>query len=568
MKKSFKVILCLILLAVVTAAFFACKDKNNTDVDNKQENNGGDEELCLHKFERYTIVTEPTKTTKGKAVSVCVNCKEEFNFTLLELGEVGYTTEDVDVDCEAGGTRKYTSEYGVFYEQIDPPGHDYRKTSGGKEAGCTTDGEEIYVCSRCGKEYTKKVSAFGHDYEITDEFDGDCNTNSFVEKTCIVCGDSFIDYGERKHKWGEGVHYKGNCTQYGYTRYECTECDEYTDVPDTRYSHEFDSADGICTLCGVECEHVFSGFVCDYCGFDIEKWISENDFYLADGNGNGEADAGESVYFGFYPRTHVRDLALIAKLKSLKSAEDGYYHYEKKRYARRTLNQKDSALATFEDGSVVANINIKDEDYFYRVEPVKWIVKNVEADGTLLLEAENVIDVMKFTEKVNPVDGEYYIPSDGENKYFADVWEHSDLRKTLNGSFVTQAFGEELVGYICDTINKNDDESGYYADLINSNNPDTTDKVFIASYSELFGADESMDNVNTERQKIATDFAIGGGAELSKSYDTRLTQYYTRSVGLKTSYVCAVNIDGTLKNSALVVDLYGVVPRIRVNFDK
>lgn len=566
MKKSIKIILCFIVLAVVSATFFACKDKGSEK--KELENNEKNEMFCLHEFDGYKVVTEPTKTTKGKATSTCTLCKEIFNFTLLELGEVGYTLEEVDVDCEKGGKIKYTSQYGVFYEKTDPPGHNYTKISGGTEVGCLTDGEEKYVCARCGKEYTKEVPALGHKYEVTDEFEGNCETNGYVEKTCSACGDVVIEYGEENHKFGEGVYNKGNCTQYGYTRYECTECGEISDILDTRYGHKF-SSDGICELCETECEHVFEGLICNYCSFDIDKRVTESGYYLVDDNRNKKADVGEFMYFGFYPRTHVRDFSLINALKGIEPDEDGYYRYENKKYARRTLNQKNSALATFEDGSIVANINIKKEDYFYRVEPIKWIIKDVETDGTLLLETANVIDVIKFAEKVvyDEDDMEYYFPSEGGSEYYADVWEYSDLRKTLNGNFVDSAFGENAE-YICDTINKNDDESGYYADMINSDNEDTTDKVFVASYCELFGPDEAMDNVSAERQKIATDFAIGGGAELSKSYETGITEYYTRSVGSKTSNVCTIKIDGTLNNSAYVGNLCGVAPRVRVNFDK
>lgn len=564
MRKVLKFFILTAFLITALAVLFACKD--NTD-DNNDNNNEPNEQICLHRFDSYTVEKEPTTTSKGRVIGKCLDCGKDVPYTVVELGEEGYEVSIHELDCEKGGKYKYVSEYGTFYSEIKAPGHDYR-IIGGIGTSCTEDGYEEYKCARCGKEYTKDVPASGHDFEETEKFDGNCTIPAYVIKVCKKCDIEETEYGEEVHSYNEeGVHKDGNCTEYGYTEFTCRLCGDVKKVNDEKFKHTYNKDTGACTLCETVCMHELKGYDCVECGLNIESKLETDGYFHYDTDKDKAVSLGESIFFGYYPKSNVRDLLLINALKAVKPDENGYYVYEGEKYVRRTLNQRYSGVVKFADGSVVANIRIDEEDYFYKAEPIEWIVKGISEDGKVLLETKQIIDtgVVCKSFYVNEEDDDYYKKDNGvKTKYYANSWNTSDLRTRLNGEFYNMAFDEKQREMLVLSTLKNSDGSGYYYDLVYGNNEDTEDYVFVASYSELFGEDEPMDNKNEERVKTATDIAIGSGLDLTETYETGVGTYFTRSVGRDTVYMCGINIDGALINVAQVSTIMGIVPRIYI----
>ena len=68
-------------------------------------------------------------------------------------------------------------------------GHDYKLTSE-KSATCTTDGEKIYICSRCGDTKTEVIEATDHDYEEK-VIAPTTTSEGYTLHTCKRCGHSY-----------------------------------------------------------------------------------------------------------------------------------------------------------------------------------------------------------------------------------------------------------------------------------------------------------------------------------------------------------------------------------------
>ncbi|MBQ8497795.1 MAG: hypothetical protein IJ489_10140 [Clostridia bacterium] len=79
------------------------------------------------------------------------------------------------------------------------------------QATCEKDGYVITVCEKCGEEKTEKLDAFGHNYEIIENYTVTCTKDGTVVESCTNCGDiSTTTIKAKGHNW----------TQYGV----CLEC--------------------------------------------------------------------------------------------------------------------------------------------------------------------------------------------------------------------------------------------------------------------------------------------------------------------------------------------------------
>lgn len=237
---------------------------------------------------------EATNTQNGKRVYVCnhvIGTDADGNDILCgDVKEViipaqGHEFELVNTDpatCTANGTEYYdckthtgNKDCGLEYTNVIPAlGHnmvlDLDQSS---EPTCTKDGENVFVCSRCG--YVEKVTVpkLGHDLkfvkkvpvscqeygydlyecsrcgvqvkifdmsvkpsndhhwtEIQYHVDPTCEERGFDVITCRVCGASYRDnfVAPLGHAWDEGHHVDPTCTKPGGTLYTCTR--SHTDV--------------------------------------------------------------------------------------------------------------------------------------------------------------------------------------------------------------------------------------------------------------------------------------------------------------------------------------------------
>ena len=137
---------------------------------------------CSQCGDRYeeTDYTSGHKYVESKTPSTCTEC-EHITYTCSQCGD------------------KYEKE-GNY-----PTGHSYIETVT-IEPTCTADGERKAVCEFCGDEYTTKITANGHTYEITDTSTKDGKTTRTY--TCKDCGDSYIqELGDQYEEVSNYVEY-------------------------------------------------------------------------------------------------------------------------------------------------------------------------------------------------------------------------------------------------------------------------------------------------------------------------------------------------------------------------
>lgn len=182
-----------------------------------------------------------------------------------------------------------------------------------------------------------------------------------------------------------------------------------------------------------------------------------------DGLEAGQRTTWNCIWFGSYPQSEVTkaDGTLYNTLKNKfnwDSNGDGYVGKNKyKRVARKDVQYPSS----WENN----------QDYrYFKYEPVKWRVLNVDGEKALLV-ADKALDLKPY-----------------HNTYTDVTWEKCSLRSWLNDTFINSAFlanersaipsvTVKAEGSIRPTTDGNKVDGGN----------DTTDKIFILSFSEVSG---------------------------------------------------------------------------------
>lgn len=122
-------------------------------------------------------------------------------------------------------------------------GHNYGDYEVVAEATCTEEGTELSVCSICGDEITRSVSALGHDFSETEESNtylkttASCTQNGVYYYKCSRCGESSKDNTNTTFTTAKLAHSytsqtqtstylktAASCTQNGVYYYKCANC--------------------------------------------------------------------------------------------------------------------------------------------------------------------------------------------------------------------------------------------------------------------------------------------------------------------------------------------------------
>ena len=92
------------------------------------------------------------------------------------------------------------------------------------------------------------------------------------------------------------------------------------------------------------------------------------------------------ISFGYYPQSLATDQA-VAEMSETANQE-GYYisSYDNCKYIKASGNQLESGYK-FDNSETI----IKDKIYFFKVEPIRWIILNEDEDGNVLLMSEKVL---------------------------------------------------------------------------------------------------------------------------------------------------------------------------------
>lgn len=198
-------------------------------------------------------VEKPTCTTEGYLQYDCIQCGNRYtNYSIEETGHY-YVASTVAPTCTDGGytvytctrcgdsyTDNYTHPLGHNYEASYQPatctdygktvftcqvcGSGYYETDGTYPTGhnynnevvtaptCTTDGLRRSTCESCGHTFDTKITANGHNYNITES--SSANGKTTRTYTCTVCGHSY------KQELGDQYEEVTNYVEYLFEQYE------------------------------------------------------------------------------------------------------------------------------------------------------------------------------------------------------------------------------------------------------------------------------------------------------------------------------------------------------------
>lgn len=199
-----------------------------------------------------------------------------------------------------------------------------------------------------------------------------------------------------------------------------------------------------------------------------------------------------------------------------------------------------------------------DKYHYYKYEPIKWRVLNVDGDKAFVM-ADGALDTRMYSEREEGL-----------------VWANSDMRSWLNGysaecnregadytedNFIDKAFtkSEQSAILVSEVVNNDNIEYGTEA------GEDTNDKIYLLSEEELinesYGFEPDEDNSDYARRlwdDLMSDYVIQKGA----SYSTRTTSWteemqmhaamwWTRTPGNRSNTVRVVYEWGILKRDSL-----------------
>lgn len=286
----------------------------------------------------------------------------------------------------------------------------------------------------------------------------------------------------------------------------------------------------------------------------------------------GQKVTWDCVWFGSYPQSEVTSSDPV--YKTLQDA-DGWDNnndisVDGKRYRR--MKKEDATYASEIPSDFFYNWSDTDSYHYFKYEPIKWRVLKKEGSQALLL-SDVVLDDQKY------------------NTVREDVtWKNSTIRNWLNGynssynqqeteyngrNFIGSAFSSSEQSAIADTSVANTDNLSYGTEGGN----DTTDKVFLLSELEVYGADAmsygfvlqedtSILLCDEARRSKSSTYAkaMGGYSDINDEYKGNAL-WWLRSPGDASANAVIVNYNGYGISNGWPVDFdhVGVRPALNLN---
>ena len=209
------------------------------------------------------------------------------------------------------------------------------------------------------------------------------------------------------------------------------------------------------------------------------------------------------AYFGEFPCSLKAEDVEVGS----EACGRGYYLGSDGRYYAKVVACPKGEECIFSSG----DRGISGETYYFLVEPIRWRVLAREA-GRALLFSDRIIASMAYQPSIHQRDGAFYISDEGALKdVFVNNYEHSSVRKWLNGDFLTAAFSADESEYILTTEVKNGPETLAVQSSDRFCCPDTLDKVFLLSFAE--SKSEELGFGDPQASVLATtDYAKATGA--------------------------------------------------------
>lgn len=162
------------------------------------------------------------------------------------------------------------------------------------------------------------------------------------------------------------------------------------------------------------------------------------------------SEDGKYVEYGLYPKSHVYDQSLVEKLEQIEAPEANGWYLFNDIYYSKLENVTFNGNAYFSSGDRVINGGT----YWFKCEPVKWAITNVNDNKYELLSTETLGTHQFYAnEETRIIDGVTIYP----NNYF-----YSDVRQYLNNDFYNQLFGLNSDYIVPTTYDSNSDNVVLY----------------------------------------------------------------------------------------------------------
>lgn len=242
------------------------------------------------------------------------------------------------------------------------------------------------------------------------------------------------------------------------------------------------------------------------------------------------------IFLGSYPQTlKAENVEIVSDIAN----EKGYYKgSDGNLYAKQKGAPYEEGLR-FKNGEEIEENKV----YYFKVEPIKWMVLQKEEDDMFLL-CDQIIDINIFDLKTND-------------------YKESSVRKYLNDEFINKAFTPEEKQKIKETLIKIDESTLEEDSEINTKEK-CIDKVFLLSLEDIKNQDLGFDNnerFSISRQKQGSDYSLAKG--MCEFCDKGWYYLRTSIIGEKTS-VNYVYFDGNIG----IIDVYykdgGIAPAIHI----
>lgn len=386
-----------------------------------------------------------------------------------------------------------------------------------------------------------------------------------------ACGEKTIEPC-KTHSWDGGVvTAEATCGEHGLKTYTCTVCGATkTDAFGAATgNHSYDN--GTCTVCGYV----------DMNGLTKEAAIQQYGYYHVDADESSTVSTGDEIYFGSYPQQKVSDAALLSTLNAEinDSAWTSYEYFVEGESCDVMLYQDveangsryravkiDDYRPSRSDGETSKNYVSENgfqsgNTYWFAFAPIEWRVLDY-INGEAFLNAVKCLDAQAFQNTFVKEGTVYY--GDADKTTYANNWENSDIRTWLNQSFLQSSFSateqSKIVAKTLDNKNTGYDATAKY----NSDQKETTDKVYLLSYTDILNAEygfpvsevtgaghSSIEDLTV--CKTGTDYALCQGlrtsAQSANANGEPCSWWMLRSAGGTSFSLCGVSKYGTLSKS-------------------
>lgn len=246
---------------------------------------------------------------------------------------------------------------------------------------------------------------------------------------------------------------------------------------------------------------------------------------------------GEIINFGFYPQTLKENEVVVSDTVN----ENGYYLGSDGEWYSKAVATPCNTNYKFLNGNIIT----KGKEYYFKVEPIKWVVISKDSERLSIL-CTNIIDGRCFSA-------------------IAKTYMDSEIRGWLNGDFYNLAFNEiEKKLITITTVNNTKASTGHSSNKNACKN--TKDKIYLLSQREACDLDNQNEGRSAKRERIASDYARAIGVGILTTID----RYGNGAWWLRSPYHASIDYawvgttDGSIRY-LFQTSVKGIVPALQIN---